>query len=84
MHLIGLGLLELFIAFGISKVFDRIWHAGLLQKLHSHRVAGLSLLSNRQLQVVLTLKKIYGPYLWMGFNCLKARATLRRQFTFYH
>ena len=29
-------------------------------------------------------KKLYGPFLWMGFNCLKARATLRRQFTFYH
>ena len=23
-------------------------------------------------------------FLWMGFNCLKATATLRRQFTFYH
>ena len=22
------------------------------------------------------------PFLWMGFNCLKARATSRRQFTF--
>ena len=34
----------------------------------------------------LTLKKkqLYGPFLWMGFNCLKARATSRRQFTFYH
>ena len=21
-------------------------------------------------------KKLYGPFLWMGFNCLKARATL--------
>ena len=29
-------------------------------------------------------KKLYGPFLWMGFNCLKARATSRRQFTFYH
>ena len=30
-------------------------------------------------------KKLYGPlFLWMGFNCLKAKATLRRQFTFYH
>ena len=28
--------------------------------------------------------KLYGPFLWMGFNCLKATATLRRQFTFYH
>ena len=24
-------------------------------------------------------KKFYGPFLWMGFNCLKARATSRRQ-----
>ena len=23
------------------------------------------------------------PFLWMGFNCLKAAATSRRQFTFY-
>ena len=29
-------------------------------------------------------KKLYGPLLWVGFNCLKARATSRRQFTFYH
>ena len=29
-------------------------------------------------------KKLYGLFLWMGFNCLKARATSRRQFTFYH
>ena len=29
-------------------------------------------------------KQLYGPFLWMGFNCLKARATSRRQFTFYH
>ena len=27
-------------------------------------------------------KKLYGPFLWMGFNCLKAGATLRRQFAF--
>ena len=24
------------------------------------------------------------PFLWMGFNCLKATTTSRRQFTFYH
>ena len=29
-------------------------------------------------------KKLYGSFLWMGFNCLKARTTSRRQFTFYH
>ena len=27
---------------------------------------------------------LQGPFLWMGFNCLKATATSRRQFTFYH
>ena len=29
-------------------------------------------------------KKLYDLFLWMGFNCLKYRATSRRQFTFYH
>ena len=28
--------------------------------------------------------KLYGPFLWIGFKCLKATATSRRQFTFYH
>ena len=27
-------------------------------------------------------KQLYGPFLWTGFNCLKATATSRRQFTF--
>ena len=35
-------------------------------------------------RVLNNLKKLYGPFLWMGFNCLKATATSRRQFTFYH
>ena len=34
--------------------------------------------------LILKLLKLYGPFLWMGFNCLKAIATSRRQFTFYH
>ena len=29
-------------------------------------------------------KKLYGPILWLGFNCLKASTTSRRQFTFFH
>ena len=29
-------------------------------------------------------KKLYGPFLWMGSNCLKATATSGWQFTFYH
>ena len=35
---------------------------------------------NGQIKKVL----LYGPFLWMGFDCPKARATSRRQFTFYH
>ena len=30
------------------------------------------------------LKKLYGPFLLMGFNYIKTRATSRRQFTFYY
>ena len=30
------------------------------------------------------LEKISGNFLWIGFNCLKARAFSRREFTFYH
>ena len=36
------------------------------------------------LKWVKKLKKLYDPFLWMVFNCLRATATLRRQFTFYH
>ena len=28
--------------------------------------------------------QLYGPFLWMGFNGLKVRATSRRQLNFYH
>ena len=34
--------------------------------------------------IVIKKKQLYGPFLWMGFNYLKASATSRRQFTFYH
>ena len=46
-------------ALDISKVFDRVWHAGLLHKLKSYGISGQifglisSFLSNRQLRVVL-------------------------------
>ena len=29
-------------------------------------------------------KTLYDSFLWTGFNCLKAKATSRRQLTFYH
>ena len=48
-----MGLLVLMVALGISKAFDRVCHAGLAQKLTSYRIAGLSFLSNRRLQLIL-------------------------------
>ena len=47
------------VALNISKAFDRVWHADLLQKLKSYGISGQildhisSFLSNRQLLVVL-------------------------------
>ena len=29
-------------------------------------------------------KTLYGPFSWMGFNCLKAKKSLRGQFTCHH
>ena len=47
------------VALDISKAFDRVWHAGLLQKLKSYGISGQifgpisSFLSNRWLRVIL-------------------------------
>ena len=47
------------VALDISKVFDRVWHAGLLHKLKSYGISGQifglisSLLSNRRFRVLL-------------------------------
>ena len=55
--LTGLGLPKLKLS--ISKAFDRVWHAGLCQKLKSYGISGQifglisAFLSNRQLPVVL-------------------------------
>ena len=46
------------VALGISKTFDRVWHAGFLHKLKSYGISGQifglipSFLSNRRLGVV--------------------------------
>ena len=45
----------------------------------------LFILSGSTLYLLLKIFKTLWPvFIWMGFNCLKFAATLRKQFTFYH
>ena len=70
---------------GKSVVAERLIRT-LKNKLHKHMTATAKNIYHNVLDDVVNKKKkkLYGPFLWMGFNCLKARATSRRQFTFYH
>ena len=54
------------------------------QTMLDRKVGRPSFKQGNQLEYKKLKKKLYGPFLWMGFNCLKATATSRRQFTFYH
>ena len=58
----------------------------ILQNLQENLVPGETSMNFAKFLRTPFLKKLllYGPFLKMGFNCLKARATSRRQFTFYH
>ena len=57
----------------------------MIDYIHFQRKNNRSINNSLVLEITALLKKLYGPFfLWMGFNCLKARATSRRQFTFYH
>ena len=51
-----------------------------------YRLEGCSEIQTMNLysKLILLTLEFYGHFLWMGFNCLMARATSRRQFTFYH
>ena len=72
------------VALDISKAFNRVWHADLLQKLKSYGISGLifgrisSFLSNRRLQVLLDrslhkniqlmLEFLKVPFLFLHFS----------------
>ena len=47
----------------------------------NNRVGGTIIRDSR---VIEKEKKTLWPFLWMGFNCLKASVTSTRQFIFYH
>ena len=61
------------VALDISKAFDRVWHAGPLQKIKSYGISGqivgliASFLSNRRLQVVLDGKSQKNIQLMLEF-----------------
>ena len=61
------------VALAISKVFDKVWHAGLLHKLTSHGMSGQmfslisSILTNRRLQMVLNRKSSQNIHLMLEF-----------------
>ena len=59
-------------------VIEENYHSN---KFLNYLLVGFTKFLNR---IKKTLKKLYGPFLWMGFNYLKATAISRRQFTFYH
>ena len=58
------------VALGISKAFDKVWHAGLLHKPKSYGISGqifgliFSFLSNRRLRVVLNGKSSQEYQCW--------------------
>ena len=73
------------VAFGISKSFDRVWHAVVLHKRKSYGISGQifglisSFLSNRRLRAVLDgkssqeiqlmLESLKAPFLILHFSC---------------
>ena len=67
-----------------SNVTDYLSWSNSLHYKDSHHSAKEYVHLNAQLLLppLYQIKKKYGPFLWMGFDCLKAWATLRRQFTF--
>ena len=75
------------VALDISKVFDKVWHAGLLRKLKSYGISGQifglisSFLSNRQLRVVLDGKSSQ-EYIQLMLEFVKA-PSLILHFSYY-
>ena len=81
----------------LMSIILSLWERFTIQMKYVYKLAGRRSQTNYEMENVNTKyfqksmtfskilgkNKLYGPFLWMGFNCLKARATSRRQFTFY-
>ena len=64
---------------GAPKLWCRFWSkVGRVWNWKSHYLNSNNNNNNKKKTFK---KKLCSPFLWMGFNCLKATATLRRQFT---
>ena len=61
-----------------------VWILGGVQHYHIATEPPEPQIIQNKATVIKKTLKLYGPFLWMGLNCLKARATSRRQFTFYY
>ena len=74
----------------VGRTLRHITHSQILFCLFKFRVIADQLFYcykfylYQHVHIYIFKKKLYGPFLWMGFNCFKATATSRRQFTFYH
>ena len=84
----GLRLIPTFSAYYFSEIFPYTILCQLIMFGHMmfQTLKTLNILRTTRALSVSKIKKnfnkLYGSFLWIGFNCLKARATSRRQFTF--
>ena len=70
-----------------TSLFTRevqVWNSSVCYYWHYYFFEVYKILAWRQINFKLKKNTLYGPFLWVWFNCLKATATLRRQFTLYH
>ena len=81
------------ILFKTKKQFQRIFDNPPAKYLSSKEfLEGIDYISSylpkseevQQISASKERKTLYGPFSWMGFNCLKAKKSLRRQFTCHH
>ena len=64
------------------RVFDNPFAKYLISQSFFNALAVFLVIYQSQSKHSKKMKEIYGTFLWMEFNCLKARVTSKRQLTF--